>query len=82
MVREADDARGLASLLADRRKNAVLIGPGVGVGERTKEMVSAALRSDAAIVLDADALTSFAEDPRSALCRHRRARRAGRAHAS
>jgi NAD(P)H-hydrate epimerase len=65
MVRESDDARGLMSLLADRRKNAVLIGPGLGVGERTKEMVLAALRSDdAAIVLDADALTSFAEDPR------------------
>ena len=63
MVREADDARGLTSLLADRRKNAVLVGPGVGVGERTKELVLAALRSDAAIVLDADALTSFAEDP-------------------
>jgi len=63
MVREADDARGLTSLLADRRKNAVLVGPGVGLGERTKELVLAALRSDAAIVLDADALTSFAEDP-------------------
>ena len=37
MVREADDARALASLLADERKNAVLIGPGVGVGERTKD---------------------------------------------
>ena len=37
MVREADDARGLNTLLADERKNAVLIGPGVGVGERTKE---------------------------------------------
>jgi NAD(P)H-hydrate epimerase len=63
MVREADDARGLASLLADERKNAVLIGPGVGVGERTREMVLAALASDAAIVLDADALTSFADSP-------------------
>ena len=64
MVREANDARGLTSLLVDRRKNAVLAGPGLGVGERTKEMVLAALRSDAAIVLDADALTSFADDPR------------------
>jgi hydroxyethylthiazole kinase-like uncharacterized protein yjeF len=63
MVREADDARGLKSLLADRRKNAVLIGPGVGGGEHTKEMVLAALGSNAAVVLDADALTAFAEDP-------------------
>lgn len=63
MVREADDARGLARLLEDARKNAVLIGPGVGVGERTKDMVLAALASPAALVLDADAITSFAETP-------------------
>ncbi|HEX2379719.1 MAG TPA: NAD(P)H-hydrate dehydratase [Methyloceanibacter sp.] len=62
MVREADDARALASLLADERKNAVLIGPGVGLGERTKELVRAALASKAAVVLDADAITSFADD--------------------
>ncbi len=62
MVREADDARGLKALLADRRKNAVLIGPGLGVGERTKELVLTALGSEAAVVLDADALTSFADD--------------------
>jgi NAD(P)H-hydrate epimerase len=62
MVREADDARALQGLLADQRKNAVLIGPGVGVGERTKAMVLASLGSSAAVVLDADAITSFAED--------------------
>jgi NAD(P)H-hydrate epimerase len=62
MVREADDARALASLLADERKNAVLIGPGIGVGERTKEFVLAALASKAAVVLDADAITSFSND--------------------
>jgi hydroxyethylthiazole kinase-like uncharacterized protein yjeF len=60
MVRKADDANGLAELLADRRKNAVLIGPGAGVGERTKAMVLAALAAKPRVVLDADALTSFA----------------------
>jgi hydroxyethylthiazole kinase-like uncharacterized protein yjeF len=63
MVREADGARGLKSLLADERKNAVLIGPGAGAGENTKDMVLAALVSKAAVVLDADALTVFADDP-------------------
>jgi ADP-dependent NAD(P)H-hydrate dehydratase / NAD(P)H-hydrate epimerase len=63
MVREADDARALQGLLADERKNAVLIGPGVGVGERTRAMVLATLGSGAAVVLDADAITSFAEPP-------------------
>lgn len=62
MVRQVDDAKELAGLLSDERKNAVLIGPGVGVGERTKAMVMAALASHAAVVLDADALTSFASD--------------------
>jgi ADP-dependent NAD(P)H-hydrate dehydratase / NAD(P)H-hydrate epimerase len=62
MVRPVDDANELATLLADERKNAVLIGPGVGVGERTEAMVRAALASSAAIVLDADAITSFADD--------------------
>jgi NAD(P)H-hydrate epimerase len=63
MVRPADDAKELVELLGDERKNAVLIGPGVGVGESTKAKVMAALASKAAVVLDADALTSFASDP-------------------
>ena len=63
MVREADGPRGLKSILADERKNAVLIGPGAGVGESTKDLVLAALTSKAAVVLDADALTVFAGDP-------------------
>jgi ADP-dependent NAD(P)H-hydrate dehydratase / NAD(P)H-hydrate epimerase len=63
MVRPAGDAKELAELLADVRKNALLIGPGVGVGESTRGKVMAALASKAAIVLDADALTSFASDP-------------------
>ena len=63
MVREADGARGLKTILADERKNAVLIGPGAGVGENTRDMVLAALVSKAAVVLDADALTVFADDP-------------------
>ncbi len=62
MVRQAGDADELAALLADDRKNAVLIGPGAGLGARTKAMVMTALKSNAAIVLDADALTSFAAD--------------------
>lgn len=63
MVREADGARGLKALLEDPRKNAVLIGPGVGLGEITKDLVLASLTSKAAVVLDADALTVFSDDP-------------------
>lgn len=62
MVREADGPRGIAALLADSRKNAFLIGPGHGVGEETRASVLAALEAPPAVVLDADALTAFAED--------------------
>jgi hydroxyethylthiazole kinase-like uncharacterized protein yjeF len=63
MVRAADGPPGLAQLLADPRKNAVALGPGLGVGEATCALVETALSKGAApraVVLDADALTSFA----------------------
>jgi hydroxyethylthiazole kinase-like uncharacterized protein yjeF len=60
MLAPFDAPDGLAEVLADRRRNAVLVGPGCGVGERTAHMVRRALASGAATVLDADALTSFA----------------------
>lgn len=65
MVRESDGPRGLASLLSDARKNAVVMGPGLGVGEATSALVETALApcSGRAVVLDADALTSFAGAP-------------------
>ena len=58
MLRRCDDAGALGDMLADRRKNAVLLGPGLGVGQQTLELTRAALNAGAAIVLDADALTS------------------------
>jgi ADP-dependent NAD(P)H-hydrate dehydratase / NAD(P)H-hydrate epimerase len=52
------------ALLADKRRNAVLIGPGAGVGAETRDRVLASLAAQKRIVLDADALTTFADDPR------------------
>jgi ADP-dependent NAD(P)H-hydrate dehydratase / NAD(P)H-hydrate epimerase len=63
MVRPVDGARELADLLADPRRNVVVLGPGGGVGREMREMVLAALAGPRAVVLDADALTSFAEAP-------------------
>ena len=51
------------ALLADRRKNAVLLGPGNGVGAQTRGRALAALGAGKAVVLDADALTSFEARP-------------------
>jgi hydroxyethylthiazole kinase-like uncharacterized protein yjeF len=63
MVKPFDGAVGLSGLLSDSRLNAVVIGPGCGVGEQTQDLVAAALGSRAGVVLDADALTSFADYP-------------------
>ncbi|MFH1803378.1 MAG: NAD(P)H-hydrate dehydratase [Pseudomonadota bacterium] len=49
-------------MLQDCRHNAIIIGPGCGIGDDTRWKVIHALRSCCACVLDADALTSFAED--------------------
>jgi hydroxyethylthiazole kinase-like uncharacterized protein yjeF len=49
-------------LIADPRRNAVLIGPGAGVSRETRARVLEALRLGKACVLDADALTVFRDD--------------------
>ncbi len=49
-------------LLADRRIASVCIGPAAGVSDATCKAVLQALKSEAAVVLDADALTAFADD--------------------
>jgi hydroxyethylthiazole kinase-like uncharacterized protein yjeF len=63
MVRPVDGAAALAGFLTDRRYNAVVLGPGGGVGQGMRELVMAAFASEASVVLDADALTSFADAP-------------------
>src|SRR3954471_16497601 len=63
MVRATDSAAEFAGMLSDKRLNACVIGPGAGVGERTRDLVQAALSEKSALVLDADALTSFADAP-------------------
>lgn len=63
MVKPFAGIEGLEELLEDRRLNAFVIGPGHGVGRSTQEFVAAILASQTAVVLDADALTSFADGP-------------------
>jgi len=60
MVRLVDGSAELKDFLNDKRRNAITLGPGGGVGAAMREQVLTALASDAAVVLDADALTSFA----------------------
>ncbi|MFL6818652.1 MAG: NAD(P)H-hydrate dehydratase [Bradyrhizobium sp.] len=63
MITPLDTVVEFAERLTDNRLNACVIGPGAGVGQRTREFVLAALSPKCAVVLDADALTSFAEAP-------------------
>jgi len=63
MVRPVDGADELAKWLSDPRLNTVVLGPGGGIGQPMREMVLTVLAGERAVVLDADALTSFAEAP-------------------
>ena len=63
MVRPVDGAAELARFLADPRLNAIAIGPGLGVSDATCELVLAALSGERTVVIDADAITSFAKSP-------------------
>ncbi|NPU15607.1 NAD(P)H-hydrate dehydratase [Bradyrhizobium sp. 83002] len=63
MVRAADSAIEFGELLGDKRYNTCIIGPGTGVSERTRDLVFTGLTAQRHLVLDADALTSFADAP-------------------
>ena len=72
MLQKMKGPEGLAAILSDTRINSVVIGPGCGVGEETRALVSAALErtphspprgeewyEPRTVILDADALTSY-----------------------
>ena len=63
MVKSFADRPSLGSLLEDERKNCVVIGPGNGVNDETCNTVLDLLGTDKAVVIDADALTSFCNRP-------------------
>ncbi len=70
MLRACADADSFRRI-ADDRVTALCLGPGLGVEDRTRDLVRAALAHsggdralrETAVVLDADALTAFADDP-------------------
>lgn len=65
MLRIADNSEQVSAHLADatRIRMCVVAGPAMSVGAQTREKVLAVLNSGAGAVLDADALTSFADQP-------------------
>jgi NAD(P)H-hydrate epimerase len=65
MVAPFANDQELAQILADPRRNGMLLGPGAGVGTPLRERVLRVLAAPKACVLDADALTSFQNQPRA-----------------
>ncbi len=62
MLKAVKDTDALREVLEDNRLNALCLGPGLGL-DRARDLVPVALAADRATVLDADALTAFADDP-------------------
>jgi hydroxyethylthiazole kinase-like uncharacterized protein yjeF len=65
MLKPFEGARGLSDLLLDKRMTTVVIGPGLGVSGETRELVQTVLAGPPykKVVLDADALSCFEDDP-------------------
>lgn len=59
LVADCQTPGDFEAAIADPRRNAILVGPGQGIGPNTRANAEAALGSGRAVVLDADALTMF-----------------------
>ena len=61
MLRRIDDTVALKEWLSDRRLGTFVLGPGFGIGEKARDF--ARMLGDRKLVLDADGITSFKDDP-------------------
>jgi NAD(P)H-hydrate epimerase len=62
MLHPVEDEAALLAWLEDKRLSTFVLGPGFGIGEKARQF-ALALR-DRHLVLDADGITSFRDDPR------------------
>lgn len=67
MVHALPQSGEVDDVLMDTRRNALLIGPGIGVSVHTQGQVLALIASGRPIVLDADALSAFESEPQRLL---------------
>ncbi|MCC4298674.1 NAD(P)H-hydrate dehydratase [Aurantimonas coralicida] len=63
MLERCNDTADLDALLSDVRTNAFVLGPGFGIGEDARCYASAVLAAGRRLVLDADGITSFQDEP-------------------
>lgn len=70
MLKRLEGADALADALKDARINALCLGPALGLGAETRDLVAVALKSGRKCVLDADGLSIFEnkEEELFALC--------------
>lgn len=61
MLKRIDDTDDLKSWIADKRLSAFVLGPGFGVGQKARDFTLSL--SQHRLVLDADGITSFKDDP-------------------
>jgi len=65
MVKPYTDDTAFEHLIADARINAYLIGPGAGLNQHTRSNTLRMLDTGKPVVIDADALTVFADQPQA-----------------
>ena len=63
IVIPSDQGRDVDELLSENKRNAALIGPGTGVTLETRKQVIQSLRSEKPVVLDADGISVFEDNP-------------------
>jgi hydroxyethylthiazole kinase-like uncharacterized protein yjeF len=64
MLSRCDHKEDLRLFIEKRKPSAFVLGPGFGIGEKTRELALSLLQDQAAkLVFDADAITSFQERP-------------------
>ena len=63
IVEAVETLEAFESALADTRRNAIVLGPGAGVSQQTREQTLIALGAGKALVLDADGISCFQDEP-------------------
>ena len=63
MLKEINNADEFFNFVKEKKINTLIIGPGCGVNQITKELVIRAIKSEISFVLDADGLTLFQKNP-------------------
>ena len=61
MLARCNSRLELSGILGDPRKNAIVIGPGLGLGSHARDMLAEAFSARAPVVVDADAITFHME---------------------